>query len=66
MRTSGSDMSMQFGSQLAVKFKAGGPECVILSLLSKLGHEHQEWVEKASGIVLNHGEKSTQSYQECT
>ena len=50
-------------SQLAVKFKAGGPERVILSLLSKLGLEHQEWVGKARDIVLNHGGESTQPSQ---
>ena len=49
-------------SQLAGKFKAGGPELVILSLLSKLGPDHQEWVE-ARNIVLNHGGKSAQSSQ---
>ncbi|CAE7805903.1 pol [Symbiodinium sp. CCMP2592] len=41
-------------SQLAGRFKAGGPQNEILSLLSKLGPEHQQWADEARDTASNH------------
>ena len=40
-------------SQLETRFKKGGPVSEITILLSKLGMEHQEWVEQARNSLLN-------------
>ncbi|CAE7504637.1 unnamed protein product [Symbiodinium sp. CCMP2592] len=41
-------------SQLAGRFKAGGPPNETLSLLSKLGPEHHQWADEARDTVSNH------------
>ena len=40
-------------SQLEARFKKGGPVNEITILLSKLGMEHQEWVERTRNSLLN-------------